>query len=152
MDTLIIFCAKYLFIVSPLVLLWLFLKKSEGQKRRLGLHTLSILGLSYALSLLARTLYYNPRPFIVEGFSPLLKHIPDNGFPSDHTLLLAALAASAALFDRRIAAALWIVALVVGTARVLAGIHHPIDILGSIVIVLIAKWAVYFALESRKKV
>ena len=152
MDTLIIFCAKYLFLVSPVMLIWLFVTKSGENRRKLGIHVLSILGLSYLLSLVARALYYSPRPFVSGNFEPLIHHIPDNGFPSDHTLIFAAIATASALFDRKIAAILWILTIVVGSARVLAGVHHTIDIVGSIVIALIAKWLVYFVLEYRKKV
>ncbi len=151
MNTLIIFCAKYLLVISPLTLLWLFYKCEPAQRKDLALRTFSILGLSYILGLIARTLYYDPRPFVVEGFQPLLQHIADNGFPSDHTLLLAAIAASAGLFDRRVAVLLWLVTLVVGISRILAGVHHSIDIIGSIVIALLAKWIVYFVFHRLKK-
>ena len=50
------------------------------------------LPLTYVLGVIARSLYFNPRPFMVSGVEPLISHAADNGFPSDHTLLLASIA------------------------------------------------------------
>lgn len=101
------------------------------------------LPLSYILGVFARSLWYNPRPFVVKGIEPLIAHIPDNGFPSDHTLLLATLASIAYYFDKRYSAALWVVTLLVGLSRVFAQVHHLVDILGSIVIALVSAKIAY---------
>lgn len=151
MDILTIISAKYLFVVSPLIVFWLYVKEEDRRKDFL-IRAAGILPLSYLLAVIARKLYYNPRPFVLEGFSPLVKHIPDNGFPSDHTLLLAALAATAASLDCKWSAVLWLITIVVGGSRVLAGVHHATDILGSIAIALVAKWVVSFVLKRRQKV
>ncbi|WP_419188808.1 phosphatase PAP2 family protein [Enhydrobacter aerosaccus] len=65
-----------------------------------------------------------------------MAHTPDNGFPSDHTLLLSALAALASCWNGRLSLLLWFIALLVGAARVYVGLHHPVDILGSILIAI----------------
>lgn len=151
METLIIFGAKYLFLLTPLIVLWLGYKH-RNEWRRFGLVIFANLALSYPLSILARALYDNPRPFVVENFTPLIQHLSDNGFPSDHTLLLASLAAGVGFFNKKTASFLWLIVILVGVSRVLSGVHHYADILGSIVIALIAKWIVYFVLERKKKV
>lgn len=94
--------------------------------------------LSFALSRIAGSLYYNPRPFMVSGVEPLVPHAADNGFPSDHTLLLATLAAIVFYYDKKHSVVLWIAAIAVGFFRVYAGIHHPLDIIGSIVISIVS--------------
>ena len=152
MTTLIIFGAKYLALLSPLIVLWLGVTKFRNEWQKFITILVANLGLSYLFGLLARGVYYDPRPFVVESFTPLVAHLSDNGFLSDHTLLLASLATSVGFFDKKFAALLWLITILVGTARVLAGVHHTIDILGSIVIALIVKWLVYFVLEQRKKV
>lgn len=111
-------------------------------KKNLTFITFCLL-LAFALSRIAGSLYYNPRPFTVSGVEPLIPHVPDNGFPSDHTLLFATLAAIAWYYDKRFSVLLWILALGVGAFRIYAGVHHPIDIAGSIAIALIAVWAAY---------
>ncbi len=119
--------------------------------KKLALFSALTLPLSYILGVIARSLWYNPRPFVVKGIEPLIAHVPDNGFPSDHTLLLATLAAIAYHFDKRVSAALWIATLLVGLYRVMAQVHHFVDILGSILIALVSTSLVYFVLMRLKK-
>ncbi len=90
------------------------------------------------LDLIGNLLYVDPRPFVVGHFIPLIPHVPDNGFPSDHTLLAAALAAIGMYWNKWLGLALWVIAIAIAIARVYVGLHHPIDVLGSIVFALIA--------------
>jgi undecaprenyl-diphosphatase len=84
----------------------------------------------------------------VGNFIPLIPHAPDNGFPSDHTLFGTALAVIIFPFHKRLGTVLFILALLVGIARVYLGINHAIDILGSAVIsVLIGLSLYYFVIE-----
>lgn len=96
------------------------------------------LSLAFVLSRIAGQLYYNPRPFVVGDFEPLIAHAPDNGFPSDHTLLFATIAVIVWYYDKRYSAALWVLAFCVGAWRIYGGVHHFVDILGSVVIAIIA--------------
>lgn len=76
-------------------------------------------------------LYTDPRPFVVGHYRPLIAHVADNGFPSDHALMAAALVAAVALVRVRWAMVVLPLAIVVEWARVGAGLHHPIDVVGS---------------------
>lgn len=134
MDQFIIFGAEYLYISSVLIAGLYFLSVPIETKKRLAALALLSFAIAFALSLVARGLVDNPRPFVVGGFEPLVAHEPDNGFPSDHTLLVASVAALISFFHRRYAALLWLIALLVGISRVYAGVHHFADIWGSIVI------------------
>ncbi|OHA92170.1 MAG: hypothetical protein A3J09_01620 [Candidatus Zambryskibacteria bacterium RIFCSPLOWO2_02_FULL_51_21] len=99
--------------------------------------------LAFVLSNIARALYFNPRPFVVGGFEPLIPHAPDNGFPSDHALLFSAIASVAMFLDKRLSILLWILAAAVGFYRVYAGIHHVIDILASFGISILSAYVAY---------
>lgn len=70
----------------------------------------------------------DPRPFVINHVMPLIPHAPDNGFPSDHTLITMWLALMVFLNNRRVGIALIVISLLVGISRVMALIHHPIDI------------------------
>ncbi|MDP3731182.1 MAG: phosphatase PAP2 family protein [bacterium] len=136
-NLLIIFGAKYLlWVLVGLVLVWFLRQPKEKKKRVLFLGAVAF-PLIYAVAKLIAIFYYNPRPFVVDTFTPLIPHEPDNGFPSDHTLLSAAMAAVIYPFSKKVSAISWITAILLGTSRVLAGIHHPIDIAGSIVIAIL---------------
>ena len=73
----------------------------------------------------------DPRPYITAHTQPLTPVGHDNGFPSDHTLLAAALTASLWWIDRR---ALWAFAvgtLLLAMGRLGIGAHHTLDVAGS---------------------
>ena len=138
MDTLIVWCAKYLIALSVVIALYALYRVPPRERMRRTLIVLASLALTYGLGKLASHFYFDPRPFAVTGQTPLIAHAADNGFPSDHTLLAAGLAAAALYFNRRVALWLWIIAIIIGGARILALVHHPIDILGSILCALVA--------------
>ena len=99
--------------------------------------------LTYAIGIIGNHVYFDPRPFVVGHFIPLIPHAPDNGFPSDHVLLVSAIASIGMFWNRRLGVVLWILAIIVAIARVWVGVHHPIDVLGSITISLLTVSAVY---------
>lgn len=134
MDFLIIFGAKYLYLAIVIAALWYVYTQRSEQRFRIILAACLALPLTYVVAKLMSSFYYDPRPFVVGNFTPLLPHAPDNGFPSDHTLLSAAVAAVIFFFHRKLGMVLFVIAFLVGMARVVAGIHHLVDILGSIVI------------------
>jgi undecaprenyl-diphosphatase len=98
----------------------------------------------------AGRLWTDPRPFVVDHIVPLISHPADNGFPSDHTALATAVAAVVLLWHRRAGAALLVLAVLIGTARVGAHVHHWPDIIAGFAIGVVcaalgglaARWAV----------
>ncbi|MCB9815813.1 phosphatase PAP2 family protein [Candidatus Nomurabacteria bacterium] len=95
--------------------------------------------------------YYDPRPFVVGNFTPLVPHDPDNGFPSDHTLLTMYVAALVYPHTKKIAYLLLVLAIMVGLSRVYVGIHHLTDVVGSTVIVLVAISGAYYLCDQKLK-
>lgn len=148
MDSLFIFGAKYLWIASALIALYAFYK-SEIKFMFFKTGAL-ILPISYIAGIIARMLYYNPRPFVVNNFTPLIEHASDNGFPSDHALLVASLAALVTIFNRKLGLVLWIIAIFVAISRVYAGVHHVLDVVGSFAISIAVALVIYF-LNNRKQ-
>lgn len=136
MTGVIIFTAKYLYLVSCA----LFLVYGLITKRKKEFFLLSILvfPISYILALIAGHFFYDPRPFVVFNTIPLFPHTADNGFPSDHALFTGTLAALVTTFNPILGACMWGIALLVGMARVLASVHHTIDIVGAFFIAVIS--------------
>src|SRR3979409_1476675 len=93
LDTLSIFGAKYLFIVIGGIALVYFLKQPRSRRKRIVIFAALTLPLTYIVSKIGALLYNDPRPFVAGHFIPLIPHEPDNGFPSDHVLLCAGIAA-----------------------------------------------------------
>lgn len=149
MHGLVIIIAKYFIVFTVLALPVVFFQLKE--KRTRCIFTLSIVGgglLALLLAHIASGLFYNPRPFVVGHFTPLISHTNTNGFPSDHTLLSAFIGWTLLLsFSKKYGTAVLAIAFIVGSARVLAGVHHPIDIVGSFIISFIAALIMQFAIK-----
>ena len=142
MTTLIIFLAKYLVAVPVLLVLYVWYRTPD---RRAFVYTAIIVGaLSFVLSLVAAALYDNPRPFMLTGVPPLVAHAPGNGFPSDHALLTGTLAAIVTISSPYYGVIMWLLAVLVGAGRVLAHVHHTIDVIAAFGIAIISAVLVYY--------
>ena len=146
LDTFFILTAKYLFLVPVLCSGVYFLLQPRASQKKILMFAVPSLALTYLLALLASHLYYDPRPFVLGNFTPLIPHAPDNGFPSDHALLVSAIAIIGSYLNRKLGAALWVFGLLVAIARVYVGVHHPIDVTASICISILATSIVYFCI------
>jgi undecaprenyl-diphosphatase len=138
MRAVIAFVAEYLY-VGILVLegLYLLLVFRDRWKELLGA-ALFIGLVAFGISLVAHRIIEDPRPFVVSGVQPLIQSSTDNGFPSDHTLLLAGTAAVILVVSPGIGFLGMVAAFTIGMARVYAGVHHVADVLGSLAIAAIA--------------
>jgi undecaprenyl-diphosphatase len=145
MDTLIALCAKYL--IWVVVLLGVVFWFTSRDKVRLGMAAIFSMALTYGFGKLASHFWYDTRPFVINHFTPIISHAADNGFPSDHMLLGAAIASVVFVYNRTWGIALWVLAFIVGAARVLAGIHHVVDLFGSIVCAIVAVAIVEFVVR-----
>lgn len=144
-----IFGAKYFFVVSLLVAGIYFFKADKALKKKIMIFSALTFPIILLAAMLASQLYENPRPFVVEQFTPLIPHAADNGFPSDHVLLVSAIAAVFSFFNRRLGVGLWYVVSLVALGRVYAGVHHPIDVLGSMIISVLVTFVVYVIIKGK---
>ena len=139
MDWLIIFLANYLIFAIGLMAVFVAYKAKKRREFILALVLAGILALD--LSALAGALYYNPRPFVSQGIEPLISHGPDNGFPSQHTVIAMTLTSVIYFYRRQLGAVALTLTLLVGAGRVWAHVHSWVDILGGLVIGAIAGYA-----------
>ncbi len=86
--------------------------------------------LAYLLKYLART----PRPF--EVFHQVMPLISESGyaFPSGHATFFMALAVPIFLYHRKIGGVFIALAIFIGLARIVVGVHSPEDILGGFIL------------------
>lgn len=140
MNRFFIFVAEYLYLLSFLIAGVYMLRQPGAVQIRISTVGLCAAVLSLFMAYVASRLYYDPRPFVEGHFKPLIPHDAENGFPSDHTLLVACIASVLTLFTKRISILLWLIALLVGVARVYVGVHHPLDIAASIFITIMATY------------
>ncbi|WP_083657176.1 undecaprenyl-diphosphatase [Poseidonibacter parvus] len=128
----------YLFLII-MVYTWFTNKKNEtlyaGYTVILGLLINQVIG----------WFIYHNRPF-VDGFGvTLVIHKVENSFPSDHTTFLISIALAFLIFksSRKIGYLLFILAIIGGISRVYCGVHYPFDIIGSLVVSIMAISLIY---------
>jgi undecaprenyl-diphosphatase len=142
-----ILTAKYSVVVTTIIaLIYAFCETSS--RKAVLLQGIANVLLAFLFGYLAAHLYYDARPFVTGAFTPLVPHAPDNGFPSRHTLYAAAIAAAATPRGRYFSLILWSIAIATGWARVYVGLHHLVDIIGSIII-SIATAMIYVVVRER---
>ncbi len=135
---LIVFSAAYLYLVIVALAGLAFALANRQDKINLAYLALVALPLAYLIAKLSGLVISSPRPFLLDHIPPMVPATPDNGFPSDHTLLSMTVALLIFAVNRKFGALLIALAAAVGAGRVLAHAHHPIDVIGSTVIALIA--------------
>ena len=138
MDTIAIFLAQDFYLVVLALAVAVVVLRYRHRLLELGGAAVIIGGLAFALAQAGARLIADPRPFLVSGQAPLIPSAQDNGFPSDHTLLVATTAAVVTVANPRAGGLFWAAAALVGLARVYARVHHLLDVAGSLVIVGLA--------------
>ena len=85
---------------------------------------------AYVASDVLKNYFKIGRPILLNfNLHPLLS-IADYGFPSSHATVFSAIATALLFVNRRAGRFAWLLAIIIGIARVLAGVHTPLDILG----------------------
>jgi len=142
MQQIVTFIAQYFLILSFIgtIYVWFTLKGKE----RMQFLLVGIIGaiLTYIFAKIGGMFYYDTRPFVAGNFTPYFGHSLDNGFPSDHTLLSSFLGFLVLRYNKAWGWALLVLALVIGLSRVIAGVHHIQDIIGSFIFAGLAVWIV----------
>jgi undecaprenyl-diphosphatase len=143
MNFIITSCAKYLFVLVAVVAFIYWLRLTKRQKIEIVVFGLIAVVSAYLLAKLGGALFYNARPFVSDHIVSLFPYVADNGFPSDHTLFSAVIAVTVYTVSKKWGLLLGGLAILVGISRVLAHVHHPIDIIGSIIFAILAGLIAY---------
>jgi len=137
-DTAVAYNAVAIFaIVAVAGLLWFLARPNGPLKPKLAAASAAFsVGLGLLLNVVAGSLWHHDRPFVDHpGHVVLLvHHVADNSFPSDHSTVAFAAAFAVLVFYRRLGGFLLLGAIGVALARVLVGVHYPLDVAASAVI------------------
>lgn len=159
LDALVIFLAKYLgYILIAFFLFWLlwkFLFKPTERKKTARLFlgaVFSVILSRLIMTELIRFFYYRPRPFISHQVNQLLDYSSSGSFPSGHAAFFFALSAAIYFYNKGLCprpkfwwGAGWIffpASFLISLARIFAGLHYPLDILGGLAIGVFSGWLI----------
>ena len=147
MDAVTIFFAEYLtyFLIAG-VIFWIFSRPTK--KAIFSAFSFVFLSVLFSRGIITeaiRFFYKSPRPFTALGFEPLIFD-GNQSFPSGHTALIFAFALSIFFMNKKLGIWLGVSGLLVGLARILAGVHWPFDILGGIAVALVGVYVAKFVL------
>jgi len=147
MHEIVILIAKYFIVLACLgaLIVWLGLKTTD--KKRFIIATIIGAIITLLLAKLSSKVFYDTRPFVAGHFTPYFSHGSDNGFPSDHTLFASFLAFLTWHYSKKTGQILLVIALLIGLSRVIAGVHHLIDIIGSVIFAYVGVKLAFMAME-----
>ena len=134
MHPLVTAVAEYLIYPAGLVAVLAWLTLPAGDRWRLAVQATAGAVLTLAVVQLANHAYYDPRPFVSGHVRPYFAHPADNGFPSDHTAVIALAGVLLWPYRRVVSVGLLGAAVLVGVTRVVAHVHTPLDIVAALVI------------------
>jgi len=145
LDKLGIFFATYSGYVLVLILVFIFFYKPTKVNRFMVIISLLSAAISRGvITTIIRFFDHSLRPFAVMKVTQL---IDESGysFPSGHAAFYFALSMAVYLYNKKLGIAFFVVSLVMGIARIYAGIHWPSDILGGILVGIVTALVVNFA-------
>ena len=137
LDQLMIFSAEYLIYITLLMMFLLAFKGSVKEKKSLLLALISFPIVILLIKLIHLFLVID-RPCVEYDISPLILLEPDASFPSRHASIISAIAFSYLALRSKWYPLMLTVVLLIGVSRVYVGVHFPIDILGGMIVGIIA--------------
>ena len=135
LDLIIVFLAHYLlYLLVFAAIAMIFFERDY--KRRYYFVSLAALSVILSSGILVSTInyiFYNPRPFVaLEGIKALVSHPANSSFPSGHMMFIVPIALSIFYLNKRMGIWFLSAAALMGAARIMAGVHWPLDILAGI--------------------
>lgn len=134
LDAVIIFFAQYFpIIILSALFMYLFKHRDNPAKGARDLFVVGAVAVSaWFIAHFLKDIFHTLRPF--DALSRVTPLFAENGyaFPSGHATAFMALGTILWFYHKRLAVFFMISAGIIGIARVMAGVHFPIDILGGL--------------------
>lgn len=160
-DAKINFLAVY-FIYVVIALAFLFLSRrfiQNFKQESLGLFyklrefilVFTSAGLAWGLAKILKILIHTDRPFeVFKEIEPLFRET-GYAFPSGHSAVAAAIAFALFFINKKTGYVFMFFALIIGIARIVAGVHFPIDILGGFALGATVSYLVAYSIAYFRK-
>jgi undecaprenyl-diphosphatase len=149
-DGLVIFFADYLQYFLGIVFLAALSYSAWSRKEKIKIFLITALSMiisRFGIVELIRYLYHRPRPFVAYSVNQLVSN-GSYSFPSGHAALFFAMAMAIYFYNKKWGYWFFIAAILMGAARVIAGVHYPTDILGGAAIGILSAYAVFYLVKK----
>ena len=156
----IVFCATYLGIIMALcAVIYIIFRKFPYENafssieqiiKRIGDFFILFItaGGAYVFSVMFKNIFMLGRPVTYSiDLHPLID-LTGYGFPSSHAAFYSAIAVTLLFMNRQVGYVAIFFAVVIGVARILAGVHSPLDILGGFILGILISSIVDFVVEK----
>lgn len=147
-DNIIKFISVYVVYLVPVSLLiaWFYYKQDKIKIDLIKTTLVSFFVWQVPTRLIAM-LWFRPRPIAeLAGAKEVVFHVPTYSFPSDHSTFLAALATYIYLLGyKKVGGWIYVVAFLVGTSRIIGGMHYPLDVLAGWTLGILGAYLLHFA-------
>lgn len=137
LDYLMIYGAEFVIYITIFFTAFLLFKQRVKEKAALLLILFS-LPIGFLLIKIIRLFIIEPRPFIHLYLRPLIWYYQGPSFPSTHTMIMAIITFSYFYYRSRWAYLFLFLLAWVAIARIYAGLHYPLDIIGSLIVAVIS--------------
>lgn len=128
-DSVIVFFAVSLPWIM-IVFLFIYLIFLRRTLLKFSMMSITTIAAVLVTDVLKWAIFRHPRPFAaLPEVTQLVFITPYDSFPSGHATVFAALATGMFIYNRPVGVFFIVAALLIGAARVAAGVHYPIDIL-----------------------
>jgi len=150
-DILVITFGHYLPYIIVLVLVIYWFKQEASIKNRTALVSAFVSFVIARLFLveIIRKLFPRDRPFLSHEVIQLIAKDTEKSFPSGHATALFAIAMAVYFYNKKLGVILFILALINGITRVIAGVHFPSDILGGAILGIVVAWLVHLLWKNQ---
>ena len=103
----------------------------------------------YVCIALLQALFHTDRPFVALGTQPLIPHPPTPSFPSGHATYSGIMTGFLWQLNEKWGALAFVALILICTARVLALVHYPIDVVVGACLGILHSFAVPYLLARR---
>jgi len=127
--------------ILPLIaVLWFWGNRAD---REAALSSSLTLTLAIACNIVIGMIWMHPRPFMIELGHTFMYHKAETSFPSDHAAVFFSVGlALLRTHLRKTGAVIVLLGVAVGWSRVYLGVHFPFDIIGALLVSIVASWIV----------
>lgn len=138
-----VFVAEYTVYLLGLIMIFYWFTRSD-KNRMMIIHAMIAFVIAEIIGKIVGQFHSHYQPFaVLSDVNKLVNHEIDNSFPSDHTILFFSICFSFWLVRKK-EWWLWpVLALCVGTSRILVGVHYPVDVATGALIGIVSALLVY---------